>query len=72
MIGLCWPLNDQIGSLGDEVIVTGYDLGMSTAGGFSVASSVIEQLVPRPPGLSLHAVMAIDATGFMTPQCVDK
>lgn len=58
---------------GDEVIVTGYDLGMNTAGGFGQfirvpASWVIE----RPSGLSLSETMIVGTAGFTAALCVEK
>jgi len=50
---------------GDPVIVTGYDLGVSHDGGYSVYVRVpAEWVVPLPPGLSLFDAMAIGTAGF--------
>ncbi|MBI3896832.1 MAG: YhdH/YhfP family quinone oxidoreductase [Gammaproteobacteria bacterium] len=50
---------------GDEVICTGYDLGMNTAGGFGQYIRVpAEWVVPRPNSLSLRDSMIYGTAGF--------
>lgn len=50
---------------GDEVIVTSYDLGMNTAGGFGQYIRVpAAWVVPLPPGLDLEESMALGTAGF--------
>ena len=50
---------------GDEVLVTGYDLGVTHDGGFSQFVRVpADWVVPVPSGLSLLDVMAIGTAGF--------
>ena len=50
---------------GDPVIVTGYDLGMNTMGGFSEYVRVpSEWVVPLPDGLSLRESMIYGTAGF--------
>ncbi len=50
---------------GDEVIVTSYDLGMNTAGGFAEYVKVpAEWVVPLPAGLNLKEAMAFGTAGF--------
>lgn len=52
-------------SKGDEVIVTGYDLGMNTPGGFGEYIRVpAEWVVKLPPGLTLKEAMIIGTAGF--------
>jgi putative YhdH/YhfP family quinone oxidoreductase len=52
-------------SPGDEVIVTSYDLGMNTAGGFGGYIRVpAEWVVKRPSGLSLRESMIYGTAGF--------
>lgn len=52
-------------SEGDKVIVTGYDLGMNTAGGFGQYISVPAEWVVRlPEGLTLKEAMIIGTAGF--------
>lgn len=50
---------------GDEVIVTGFDLGMNTPGGFGQYIRVpAEWIVPLPTGLSLKESMILGTAGF--------
>ncbi|MDP4239589.1 MAG: YhdH/YhfP family quinone oxidoreductase [Bacteroidota bacterium] len=50
---------------GDQVIVTGYDLGMNTAGGFGQYIHVpAEWVVKLPQGLSMKESMIIGTAGF--------
>ena len=52
-------------SAGDAVIVTSYDLGMNTAGGFGQFIRVPSAwVVPLPSGLSLKESMAYGTAGF--------
>jgi acrylyl-CoA reductase (NADPH) len=58
---------------GDEVIVTGYDLGMNTSGGFSEYISVPAYwAIPVPSGLSLKECMILGTAGLTAAMCVDK
>ncbi|MBL0712747.1 MAG: YhdH/YhfP family quinone oxidoreductase [Desulfosarcina sp.] len=50
---------------GDEVIVTSYDLGMNTSGGFAQYIRVpADWVVPLPTGLSLREAMIYGTAGF--------
>jgi acrylyl-CoA reductase (NADPH) len=50
---------------GDEVLVTGYDLGVAHDGGYAAYVRVpADWVVPVPKGLSLFDVMAIGTAGF--------
>ena len=50
---------------GDEVLVTGYDLGAAHDGGYAEYVRVpADWIVPVPPGLTLSDVMAIGTAGF--------
>ena len=50
---------------GDEVIVTGYDLGMNTEGGFGEFINVpAEWVVPKPEGLTFEESMILGTAGF--------
>ena len=50
---------------GDRVIVTGYDLGMNTSGGFGQFIRIpAAWAVPCPEGLSLKEAMALGTAGF--------
>jgi acrylyl-CoA reductase (NADPH) len=64
---------DPAFSPGEEVIVTGYDLGMNTAGGFGQFIRVpADWIVKRPAGLSLEESMIIGTAGFTAALCVEK
>ena len=57
-------LDDKF-KVGDKVIVTGYDLGMNTSGGFGQYIHVpSEWVVQLPEGLSLKESMIIGTAGF--------
>lgn len=57
-------INNQF-KIGDEVIVTGYDLGMNTSGGFGQYISVPAQWVVKlPECLSMKESMIIGTAGF--------
>lgn len=58
---------------GDSVIVTGYDLGMNTDGGFSEYIRVPSNWpVPLPDGLTLRDAMAYGTAGFTAALSVKK
>ena len=59
--------------VGDEVIVTGYDLGMNTSGGFAQYIRVpAAWVIRRPVGLSLREAMLLGTAGLTAALCVDK
>lgn len=56
----------------DKVIVTSYDLGMNTPGGFGEVIRVpAAWVVPLPEGLSLREAMVLGTAGFTAALCVD-
>ncbi|MGO3751614.1 MAG: YhdH/YhfP family quinone oxidoreductase [Peptoniphilaceae bacterium] len=58
---------------GDQVIVTGYDLGMNTDGGFAEYISVpANWIVNLPKNLSLKESMIFGTAGFTAALSVDK
>lgn len=58
---------------GDEVIVTGYDLGMNTAGGFGQYIRVpAAWVIKHPRDLSLRESMMLGTAGLTAGLCVDK
>ncbi|RQD69986.1 MAG: acryloyl-CoA reductase [Tindallia sp. MSAO_Bac2] len=60
-------------SAGDEVIVTGYDLGMNTDGGFGEYIRVpAEWAVKKPPNLPLEESMMFGTAGFTAALSVYK
>lgn len=64
--------NDEF-SEGDEVIVTGYDLGMSTSGGLAEMIRVpAAWVLPLPAGLSARQAMVLGTAGLTAGLSVDK
>lgn len=62
------PMVDE----GDEVFVTGFDLGQNTWGGFSELVQVPSAwAMPLPDGLSLRDVMIYGTAGLTAGQCVE-
>ncbi len=58
---------------GDEVLVTGYDLGMNTPGGFGQRIRIpSEWAIALPDGLSLETSMLIGTAGLTAALCIDK
>jgi alcohol dehydrogenase len=58
---------------GTAVIVTGYDLGMNTDGGFGAHIRVpAGWVVPMPPGLDAARAMALGTAGLTAALCVDS
>lgn len=58
---------------GDEVLVTGYDLGMNTAGGYAQYIRVpAGWIVPKPQHLSLRECMIIGTAGFTAATALYK
>ena len=57
---------------GDEVLVTGYDLGVAHDGGFAELARVpADWVVKRPDGLSLRECMAFGTAGFTAALALD-
>jgi len=68
-------LEDASGAfcVGDEVVVTGYDLGMNTAGGLAQLTRVpANWLVPLPSMLSLREAMIYGTAGLTAALCMEK
>ena len=58
--------------IGDEVIVTSYDLGMNTSGGLSEYIRVPTRwVVPLPAGLSMREAMINGTAGFTAAMCIN-
>ena len=58
---------------GDEVLVTGHDLGMNTPGGFGQYIRVpAPWMVHRPAGLSRYEAMILGTAGFTAAMSVDR
>ena len=57
---------------GDEVIITGYELGVERWGGWAEQISVpTAWAIPKPAGLSLLEAMTLGTAGFTACQCVE-
>ncbi len=57
---------------GDEVIVTSYDLGMNTPGGFGEYIRVpADWALPLPEGMSLQGAMVLGTAGFTAGLCLE-
>ena len=64
---------DPAFAVGSEVIVIGFDLGMSTPGGFGQRIRVpASWAAPLPAGLTLHRSMLLGTAGFTAALAVDK
>ena len=71
--GLVIESADNKFSAGDKVIVTGYELGMNTSGGFSQRIRVPSGWVSAlPDGLSLKESMIYGTAGLTAGLCIDK
>lgn len=71
--GVVEQSNDENFKVGDEVIVTGYDLGMNTAGGLGQYIRVPSQwVITMPKGLSAKEAMSYGTAGFTSVLCIDK
>lgn len=71
--GVVMESTDKNFLVGDAVIVTGYDLGMNTTGGFAEYIRVpSEWAVPLPENLSLRESMIYGTAGFTAALSVDK
>lgn len=58
---------------GDHVIVTGYDLGMNTDGGYQQFIRVpAEWVVRMPVNMNAYEAMSYGTAGFTAAQCVEK
>ena len=64
-VGLVVESSSELFQEGDEVIVTGYDLGMNTMGGFGEYINVpAEWIVPLPRGMTPMESMTLGTAGF--------
>ena len=71
--GIVEESNSDEFSIGDEVIVTGYDLGMNTSGGFSEYIRVPKEwIIKKPNNLELEESMAYGTAGLTAGLCVRK
>ena len=71
--GIVVECADETFSPGDSVIVTGYDLGMDTAGGYGQYIRIPSVwALPLPTGLSLRESMILGTAGFTAGLSVHK
>ena len=71
--GIVEESNSDEFTAGDEVIVTGYDLGMNTSGGFSEYIRVPKEwIIKKPDNLELEESMAYGTAGLTAGLCVRK
>ena len=69
--GVVVDCSNRTFAVGDEVIITGFDLGMNTPGGFGQYISVPAGWAVKPPqGLSLRESMSYGTAGFTAALCV--
>jgi alcohol dehydrogenase len=70
--GVVTDSKDSRFKAGDEVIVTSYDLGMNTSGGFAEYIRVpADWVVPLPEGMSLREAMMLGTAGLTAAMCVE-
>lgn len=71
--GIVESSQDARFEVGDEVLVTGYDMGVAHDGGFAEISRVpAEWVVPLPQGLSLFEAMALGTAGFTAALAIHR
>lgn len=71
--GVVAESSDAAFPAGAEVLVTGYDLGMNTAGGFGQFVRVpASWVINKPEGLTLRDTMVLGTAGLTAALCVDK
>lgn len=71
--GIVEASSDSAFKVGDAVIVTGFDLGMNTAGGLAEFIRVPSAwVVPLPTGLSLKNAMVLGTAGLTAGLSVEK
>ena len=71
--GVVAESSDSAFPVGTEVLVTGYDLGMNTAGGFGQYVRVpASWVIAKPDGLALRDTMVLGTAGLTAALCVDK
>lgn len=71
--GIVYSSQSTLFKTGDPVVVTGYDLGMNTPGGFGEYIKVpAEWVVPLPKTLSPKDAMTLGTAGFTAALCVNK
>lgn len=73
MAGYVESSKDRRFKEGDEVLVTGYDMGVSHDGGYADRVRVpAEWVIPLPKGMALHQAMALGTAGFTVGLCMQR
>ena len=71
--GLVASSSDARFKAGDEVLVTGYDMGVAHDGGFAEYTRVpADWVVPLPPNLSMFEAMALGTAGFTAALAIHR
>ena len=71
--GIVEESQSELFNKGDEVIVTGYDMGMNTSGGFSEYIRVPDNwIIKKPDNLELSEAMAYGTAGLTAGLCTRK
>ena len=71
--GIVVDSNNAKFNIGDEVLVTGYDLGMNTSGGFQEYIRVpAEWIVKLPSNMTLREAMIYGTAGFTAGICIHE
>lgn len=71
--GVVVSANDGRWQVGDQVIVTGYDLGMNTAGGYGQYIRVpADWVVKMPSGMDSRYAMLLGTAGLTAALCVES
>jgi alcohol dehydrogenase len=71
--GVVVSANDGLWQAGDRVIVTGYDLGMNTAGGYGQYIRVpADWVVKMPPSIDSRYAMLLGTAGLTAALCIES
>ncbi len=71
--GLVESSSDACFKAGDEVLVTGYEMGVAHDGGYAEYVRVpADWVVPLPPGLTLFEAMALGTAGFTAALAIHR
>lgn len=72
-VGMVYSSKTKNFKVGDEVVVTGYDLGMNTSGGFAEFISVPESwVISKRPNLTMQETMIYGTAGMTAALCVNE
>ena len=72
-VGVVYSSKSSWFKVGDEVVVTGHDLGMNTSGGFAEYISVPESwVIAKRPNLTMKETMIYGTAGMTAALCVNE